>query len=171
MRRLLRRIGARTGISLGLVLVIVAVLVVAQLIDDRRDPPLFPRLPGPTSTVAATEGDDGPVDETPDPLTGDEAALTSAMAFATAWLDRTRSPEQWLAGLRPYATEDLIDRLTGVDPLSVPSNVVLGTPTIRGRSAAYAEVLIPIGTGDTLVLSVVNLDGRWVVATLDQELG
>jgi hypothetical protein len=85
-------------------------------------------------------------------------------------LDRTRPAEQWLAGLRPYATGDLIERLEGVDPLSVPTGVALGTPTIRERSAAYAEVLIPLGAGDSLVLGLVNLDGSWLVATLDQEL-
>lgn len=170
MRRVLRHIGARAGISFGLILVIVAVLVVARLVEDGRAPRLFPRPVDRTPTVAATEGDDGPVDEESDSPVDEAAVLASATAFAAAWLERTRPAEQWLAGLRPYATDDLVERLTGVDPLSVPANAVLGPPRIRAGSAAYAEVLIPLGAGDALLLGLVNLDGRWAVATLDQEL-
>jgi hypothetical protein len=170
MRRVLRRIGARTGISFGLIVVIAAVLVVARLVADGRDPRMFPRPAETTPAVAATEGDDGPVEEEPDSPIDDSAVLDSATAFVAAWLERTRPAEQWLDGLRPHATDGLIDRLTGVDPLSVPASATPGTPRIRSRSAAYVEVLIPLGTGDTLLLGLVSLDDRWLVATLDQEV-
>lgn len=172
MRRFLGRIGARTGISLGLILVIAAVLVVARIIDDQRANPLFPRPPGVVEpTVAATEGDDGPVAGPSGEYLDDEAVLAGATAFSTAWLNRTLPADRWLDGLRPHATEDLIGRLAGVDPLDVPSTAAPGTPSIRERSALYADVVVPLGPGDALVLGLVNLDGRWLVATLDRETG
>lgn len=172
MGRFLRRIGARTGISLGLILVIAAVVVVARIIDDQRTNPSLPRIPGVVEpTVAATEGDDGPVVETPGEYLDDEAVLAGATGFTTAWLNRTLPADQWLDGLRPHATEDLIGRLAGVDPLDVPSTAVLGTPSIRERSALYADVVAPVGSGDTLVLGLVKLDDHWLVATLDRETG
>jgi hypothetical protein len=73
--------------------------------------------------------------------------------------------------MRPFATTELINRLAGVDPLDVPESATLGKPTIGQRSALYAEVLIPIATGDGLDLGLVVKDGRWVVATLDRNTG
>lgn len=171
MRRLLRRIGARTGISIGLIVVIVAVLTVARLIDDQRVAPP-PRPPVDwTPGVAATVGDDGPIAEPAPTFTDSEAVLAAATAFTAAWLNRTLPADAWLDGLRPYATEALIDRLTGVDPLSVPAQATVGQATIRDRSAQYADVVVPIGTGDAVVLGLVLVDGQWLVGTLDRETG
>lgn len=172
MRRLLRRIGARTGISIGLIIVIVAVLTVARLIDDgRTTPSVRPPANGWTPDVAATEGDDGPIADPTPTYTDDEAVLAAATAFTTAWLNRTLPADAWLDGLRPHATEALIDRLTGVDPLDVPAGATAGEPTIRERAEQHAEVVVPIGAGDTLVLGLVLVDGRWLVGTLDRETG
>jgi hypothetical protein len=170
MRNLLRRIGARTGISLGLILVIAAIVVVFRIADNRRTDPPFQPPPLVTPSVAASEGDDGPAGETSDPGYADDAVvLAAATDFTTAWLRRTLPAAQWLDGLRPLATADLIERLTGVDPLDVPTEAVAGEPTIRNRSAIYADVLVPIGTSDHLALGLVNVDGGWLVATLDRE--
>jgi len=171
MRRLLRLIGARTGISIGLIIVIVAVLTVARLIDDQRVPPPVRAPSGWTPDVAATEGDDGPIADPTPTYTDDEAVLAAATAFTTAWLNRTLPADAWLDGLRPHATEALIDRLTGVDPLDVPAGATAGEPTIRERAEQHAEVVVPIGAGDTLVLGLVLVDGRWLVGTLDRETG
>jgi hypothetical protein len=58
-----------------------------------------------------------------------------------------------------------------VDPLDVPESATVGQPKIGQRSALYAEVLVPIGTGDALDLGLVVQDGQWVVATLDRNTG
>ena len=171
MRGLLRRIGARTGISIGLIIVIVAVVTVARLIDDQRvtGPGRPPTTWAPE--VAATEGDDGPIADPAETYTDDEAVLAAATAFTNAWLNRTLPPDAWLEGLRPHATAALIDRLTGVDPLSVPADATAGGPRIRERSAQHADVVVPIGTGDALALGLVLVDDQWLVGTLDRETG
>jgi hypothetical protein len=97
--------------------------------------------------------------------------LATATAFTTAWLRRDLPADAWLDGLSPYATEELIGRLQGVDPLDVPADAAPGSPVIRQRSDVYADVLVPIGTHDALALGLVGADGAWRVTTLDRETG
>jgi hypothetical protein len=171
MRRLLRRIGARTGIALGLVVAIAVVLTWARVANGPSRPTPPHRGDVTLPSVAATAGADG-VDVTASATYSDDSSvLAAATAFATAWLNRTLPANQWLDGMRPYATPELIGRLTGVDPLDVPESATLGQPAIRGRSDLYAEVLVPIETGDALDLGIALRDGHWVVATLDRETG
>jgi len=171
MRRLLRRIGARTGISLGLILVVAAVVVFARIIDDQRAaPPIRPPVDW-TPTVPATEGDDGPVADPTATYADDAAVLVAATEFTTAWLRRTLPADEWLDGLRPRATDALIERLTGVDPLSVPEDATPRTPMIRERSDIHASVVVAIGTGDAVALGLVLDDDQWLVGTLDRETG
>ena len=171
MRNLLRRLGARTGISLGLILVVAVVLVVFRLIDDGRlRTPVFPGS-SDLPSVAATAGYDGVVEPGTEPGADEAPVLATATAFTAAWLNRDLPSAAWLEGLRPYATTDLIERLSGVDPSDVPANATAGAPTIRQRSAVYADVLVPIGAHDALALGLVGEDGSWLVATLDRETG
>ena len=171
MRNLFRRMGARTGISLGLILVIAVVLIVFRLLDGSgtRNPGY--REPVMTPTIAGTVGDDGILASATGEATDDSVVLATAASFADAWLQRTLPSPQWLDGLRPYATTDLIDRLAGVDPLDVPTEATAGAPAIRSRSDLYAIVIVPIGRGDALALDLVVSDGQWLVATLDREVG
>jgi hypothetical protein len=170
MRDLLRRIGARTGISLGLVLVIGTIVLVFRLLGGPTTPPLQGPAQ-PVSTVAATAGDDGAVASTPTSYPDDVAVLAAATGFTQAWLRRTAPAQQWLNGMRPFATEDLLSRLAGVDPLAVPADASAGTPAIVQRSAVYADIRIPIGTGDALALGLFDQSGHWLVGTLDRETG
>jgi len=171
MRGLLRRMGARVGIALGLVVAIIVVLTWARFAGGPNRPAPTYRGDAALPTVPATVGADGV--DTPEPATyaNDADVLAAATGFATAWLSRDLPAGQWLDGMRPYATTDLIRRLNGVNPLDVPESATLGQPTIRQRSGVYAEVVVPIGTGDALDLDVVVQDGHWVVATLDRETG
>jgi hypothetical protein len=177
MRTLLRRIGARTGVSLGLIVVVAMVVIVARLAADGRTPAPVPRISDALPTVPATNGDDGVDgvdgidDDEPDSYPDDPAVLAAAAEFTTAWLRRTLPAQEWLDGLRPLATEDLVERLAGVDPLDVPSGTSLGEPTIRARSDVYADVLVPIAQHDALALGLALDEGRWRVATLDRETG
>jgi len=171
MRNLLRRLGARTGISLGLVIVIATVLVVARLAGERSTEPTYRGPQVTLPSVGATEGDDGEVATEPTTYADDEAVRSAARDFAAAWLQRTKPAAQWLDGMRPHATADLIDRLAGVDPLNVPSGATLGPVQLRSRTDLFAEVAIPIATGEALVLGLAHQSGRWLVATVDQEIG
>jgi hypothetical protein len=171
MRGLLRRIGARTGVALGLVVAIVVVLAWARFAGGpHRTTPNY-RGDGTVPTVAATVGADGVDTTEPATYPDDAAVLAAANGFATAWLSRSLPAQQWLDGMRPYATTDLIGRLAGVDPADVPESATLGQATIQQRSGVYANVVLPIGTGDALNLDLVVQGGHWVVATLDRETG
>jgi len=170
MRSLLRRIGARTGISLVLVLVVAVTVLVARLIDDR--PTSLPvRPPDFSPGILETEGDDSADDEEPADFPDDAAVLAVASAFAAAWLRSDRTADEWLDGLRPHSTEDLVDRLADVDPSEVPANATLGEPALRARTETHAQVLIPIASHDALVLGLALTDDGWLAVTLDRETG
>jgi hypothetical protein len=171
MRGLLRRIGTRIGIALGLVVAIVVVLTWARFAGGPNRPAPNYRGDDTVPTVGATVGADGVDTTEPTTYRDDADVLRAATGFATAWMSRHLPAQQWLDGMRPYATTDLIRQFSGVDPLDVPESATLGQPTIRQRSGVYANVVVPIGTGDALALDLLLQDGRWVVATLDRETG
>ncbi len=169
MRNLMRRIGLRWGVSLGLVLVIAAIVVVARVADGDRDRRLYyPDGADVTPSVASTVGDDGPVAPTTEAYSDDAAVRAAASSFTVAWLRRTLPADEWLAGLRPFGTSNLIANLTGVDPLDAPDVTAPGEPTVRLRSELYAEVRVPIGS-DALVLGMLKQDDHWLVDTVDRD--
>ena len=170
MRRLFRRVGTRTGVSLVLVVVVAMTVLMARLIDDRRS--VAPhRAPASVPTVHDTAGDDSADDEEPTAYPDDATVLAMARAFAEAWLRPDLSAQEWLDGLRPHATDALIEKLTDVDPSEVPANATLGQPQIQARTESHAEVRIPIAPHDALVLGLVSTEQGWFVATLDRETG
>jgi hypothetical protein len=171
MRRLLRRIGARTGISLALIILIGATVLVARLVDDGRNTNPYPRSPGVGPSVVDTQGNDSADDEQPTAYPDDAAILDVAAAFAAAWARIDLTPDEWLDGLRPHATDALIQRLANVDPSEVPANTSLGTPTLVARSDSHADVRVTIAPHDALALGLVKGEDGWRVATLDRETG
>ena len=153
-----------------LVVVVALTVLVARLIDDRRATAPY-RVPDVVPTVHDTEGDDSADDEAPSAYTDDATVLAVAQAFAEAWLRPGVTAQEWLDGLRPHATESLIENLDGVDPSEVPANATLGQPTIQTRTESHAEVLVPIAAHDALALGLVGTDEGWRVATLGRETG
>jgi hypothetical protein len=166
----MRRMGLRWGVSLGMVLVVAAVVVVARLAGGDRDRDRRPYYPGTDATpsVAATVGDDGEVAPTTDAYSDDAAVRAAASIFTTAWLRRSLPADVWLDGLRPLATPNLLQNLTGVDPVDVPSATAPGEPAIRVRSDLYADVRVPIGS-DAIRLGMLKQDDHWLVDTVDRD--
>lgn len=163
MRRLLR-LGARGGITVGLLAVIIAAVVVAKLIGDPARAP-FSLSGSPPAAVATSDGDDAevaPATSFPD----DDAVLAAAGAFATAWLRREAPASEWHAGIAAVATSALAARLEGVDPLTVPASRVEGPALVGARDEHFATVLLHVDTG-TLSLTLVQVDGRWLVDGVD----
>ena len=98
---------------------------------------------------------------------GAPAPVAVARSFATAWLDhRDVTAEQWHAGLRPLATTELAEKLTGVDPVAVPADRITGDPVVVPRNDSLVEVVIPVDSGE-LRLGLVALEGRWRIDTVD----
>ena len=120
MRELLRRLGPRAGISFGLIVVVATVVIVARLTGGGERPLPYQAGTDTTPTVAATVGDDAAVAPAPSTYADDAALRAAASTFTTAWLQRNLPAAEWLDGLRPLATQRLIDNLAGVDPLDVP---------------------------------------------------
>jgi hypothetical protein len=89
------------------------------------------------------------------------------MDFTVAWLHHDGvTADQWLAALRPYATRALQDRLSGVDPLTVPASKVAGAATATDRSQSYVDVVIPLDAG-SLTLGMASTNGHWLVDSVD----
>jgi hypothetical protein len=167
MRGLLRRIGARAGISLGLVLLIAAVVAIARVAGGAADRP-SPNTGPATTPSAAVEGDDGAVTPVPTAPTDDTAVLSAVTTFMEAWLQREATPEAWYAELAPLCTEKLRQNLAGVDPRGVPATRTVGESKVVLRSSLYAQVDVPVDSG-TVLLGLLQLDGAWLVDTLDWE--
>jgi hypothetical protein len=174
MRTVLRLLGTRYGAAVALIVLIAIVVGVGKLVGGSR-PDQAPLGSGTVLDSASPSssqlGDDG-VGEPPSapaPSTSPGAAVpeTVAMDFTQRWLHHDGvTADQWLAALRPYATKALQDRLSGVDPLTVPANTVAGAATTTDRSESYVDVVIPLDSG-ALTLGVTSAEGRWLVDSVD----
>jgi hypothetical protein len=173
MRQLLRLIGNRYGISLGLVVVVVAIVVVAKALGGGGGSGTAVHGdPVPAGPVATSfEPDDGEASPAaplpPSTSPGAPAPTKVAADFTQAWLRHDGvSAEQWLAGLSPYATKNLHDQLTGVDPAGVPAARVTGDAALVPHDSTYAVVAIPVDSG-LLTLRLLASNGRWLVDGVD----
>lgn len=171
----MRRVGWRYGISLGLVVVVAGIVAVARLVGDNSDVSPLPRFSDTLPSLDAL-GDDG-VEENVGPtdfsteFADDASILDKASAFVAAWVRGELSATEWLDGLRPHATDELIRQLANVDPQEVPAYASAGEPLIRSRSASYADVIVPIAAHDALALGLVKSGAGWLVSSIDRETG
>lgn len=169
-----RVLRTRYGFALLLAVVVFGIVGVAQLAgpSGQAGGGLSPDT-GTGATVNPTAGDDGEaaVPPTAEPLTSPGAATPERVAelFAAAWIDhRGVDAGAWLARLRPYVTPSVADRLTGVDPASVPADRVTGAARLAARAESYVEVTVPVDSG-LLRLHLVGTGGRWLVDFVDWE--
>lgn len=124
--------------------------------------------PGTTAATALP-----PVPElTPTALPVSQApreALQVVTSWTAAWV---RPPAgttsvQWLAGLRPYTTDEYLGVLSGVDPSNVPATRVTGPA--RAIQVAPRSVQVQIPTDAlTLLVTVVSTDAGWRVSGYDK---
>src|SRR3954452_1329319 len=173
MRRLLRLLGNRYGISAALVVVVLVIVVAAKGFSGGGPRPWTGSNGGEprASARVSFEPDDG--EDTPAPALAPSvspgAADPSAVAldFAKAWLHHQGvNAADWLAGLSGYATADLREQLTGVDPEGVPASTITGDAALVPHDVGYAVVVIPVDSGQ-LTLRLVGTGGRWLVDGVD----
>ena len=93
------------------------------------------------------------------------ATLAVAEAFVVAWARPALHPVAWLAGVRPYVTDDYAAMLSTVDPSNVPARVVTGPATVVSSNTAVAVFDVPTDAGGMRVTCVLRGDG-WRVSTL-----
>ncbi|WP_432901198.1 hypothetical protein ACQP1S_29815 [Micromonospora matsumotoense] len=170
-----RLIRSRLGIALGIAVLVLGVISTARLVGGPSDltAGLSSRPREPITTVDPEAGDDGviatPAPESPRTRPGELTPEQTATRFTTAWLGGgTATAEQWQASLRPLSTPELTEKLSGAEPAGVPAEKVTGTATLRPRTAVFAEVLVPLESGQ-LRLELVAPDGRWLVDAVDWE--
>lgn len=111
---------------------------------------------------------------TEQPLTPTSApAAPEAMAVATKWSQawvrhpKGISAKEWLAGLKPYTTEEYLAVMKSVDPANVPADKVTGAPKVVHSFTSSVDFDVPTD-GPTLRLTVVATDDGWRVANYDE---
>lgn len=125
-------------------------------------------LPAPTATLyPGTTGEDsgdGTRIYTPGPTTAPDATLVRvAEKFATAWARPDLEPDQWLAGVGQYATNDYMRPISNIDPAAVPATRITGDAKVIDSRSDQATIEFQADTG-TLRLIMVSLVGQWWVS-------
>lgn len=114
-----------------------------------------------------------PVPElTPEALPGSQApqqALETARVWASAWVNHPdgMTSQQWVAGLRPYTTDEFLGVLASVDPSNVPASRVTGPATPTRVAPKSIEVTVPTDTL-TLRILIVDTEVGWKVSRYDR---
>ncbi|MFC4146715.1 hypothetical protein ACFO0M_10655 [Micromonospora mangrovi] len=170
-----RVLRSRLGVAVVIAVLVFGVIGAARLVAGPTDPTtgLSNRPAEPISTVDPEAGDDGVLSSaapaSPKTRPGELTPEQTADRFTTAWLGGAAgSGEEWQARLRPLSTPALIEELAGADPKTVPARRVTGQVTLRPRTDAFVEALIPLDNG-RLRLELVSPDGRWLVDAVDWE--
>lgn len=109
---------------------------------------------------------------TPQQLPLDKAppqALEAARVWTSAWVNHPQgiTAQQWIAGLRPYTTDEFLGVLAGVDPANVPASRLTGPVVPTRVSPKSVEVTVPTDTVRLRVL-VVETDVGWRVSRYDR---
>ena len=162
-------------------LVVGASFAVGQLAGDRGAPAVraggtAPRCWAPPTPGAAAPAPTAlpPVPEltptTLPPSRAPAAALQVASGWTRAWVrpERGFSTEEWLAGLRPYTSEEYLGVLSGVDPGNIPATKVTGAAKAVSVAPRSLRVQVPTDAL-TLVITVVDTDTGWRVSGYDRE--
>lgn len=136
-------------------------------------PSSAPTVPVPAASLPATSPPSGPATTaaptTSAPLTATAASKRSpvdvATALVTAWAKPGEGESQWLAGMKPWATADLVSSMTGTDPTQVPATKVTGDAALRVIKAKTATVSVPTDGGRVAVV-LVQQSGAWKADSL-----
>src|SRR5690606_13249687 len=99
-----------------------------------------------------------------------QAALVAARKWAQAWVDHPRGTTQakWLAGMRPYTTEEFLPQLKTVDVRNIPATKVVGPVRATDSPTSPVEVSIPTA-GPTLLVPLIKRPGGWRVNQCSEE--
>jgi hypothetical protein len=175
----LGRLKGRLGVAVVLAFVVMVAIGIGRALGGSGSGSGTPRLGSgaQTATAIAPSGPDDGVEDGPDvqprePSLGPGAAEPAKVAgrFIEAWLRSKLSPEQWHAGLAPYATAALAEKLSGVDPAGVPAQRTTGEATLIPRGAGAVAMTVPVDSG-TVELRLVVVGGEWLVDGVDWSRG
>lgn len=177
MHRLLH---TRSGRVLIAAVVTAAVLWIIAMSSGRTAPHTVtgPAAAGTTGAparepLATTDPVDPPAPVEPTATTPTAAPATAgpdqvAVGFVTAWMSRGPSepPAGWLARMRPYAAQVLLDQLALTAPGAVTAKKITGPVTVTTSGEFGAQVTIGTDTG-TVVCSLDTTGDRWTVIGIE----
>lgn len=115
---------------------------------------------GPATTAAPTTS--APLAATP---ASKGSPVDVATALVTAWAKPGEGESQWLAGMKPWATADLVSSMAGTDPTQVPATKVTGDAALRAIKARTATVSVPTD-GGRVAVELVQQSGAWKADSL-----
>lgn len=178
MRRFTRMLFSRYGLVGAIVLIIVVVLTFSRLFNGPGDSGTAGNTDNSDTPSAVHGPDDGVVHSSGLPTVGPEPSLNPeaedilgvARDFAEKWAQPDKAMQEWFDDLTPLSTEELKAQITGVDPVSVPTDELIGDPILAAQRGSLAEVT-QSAVGGTLRLSLAVTNGRWLVSGIDWERG
>jgi hypothetical protein len=167
---------SRWGVALVILGIVLAVVGLGRLFAGGRSaPPSIGHVaPAPAVSIDPSE-DDSVIDSGPPPRPSTSAGKAQpeavAYAFASAWANHTDvSAAAWRDRLLPNATKSLAQKLEGVEPASVPTDRVVGKPSLVPVGATVVNAVVTMD-GGKLNLRLVSPDGHWLVDGIDWEQG
>lgn len=101
----------------------------------------------------------------PPPAPPNPAGLAAVEAWGRQWVNHPPgiTGQQWLAGLRPYTTDEYLTVMSSIDPANVPATAITARATATASTASSMQVRLPTNAGDIQVL-VVSTPQGWRVA-------
>ena len=99
--------------------------------------------------------------------------VTAAVRFVAQWGHAAagESAAHWQARVDPLATPDLAAALRQTDLASLPGGGPSGRPSVRYVAQSSAMIAVPLTTGETVLVTVVNSAGSWRVSDVEPDVG
>jgi hypothetical protein len=128
-----------------------------------------PTVPAPSSSTTSGEPTSSAPTTTTPPLAPPDASKGSpvdvATSFVAAWATTDRGEAEWLAGMRPWTTTELVLSMSGIDPAQVPATKVTGDAALTATKGDTATVSVPTD-GGRVAVELVRQSGAWKAVTL-----
>ena len=107
--------------------------------------------------------------ETPTSAPPAPAALDVARSWGQAWVNHPAgvTNEQWLAGMRPFTTEEQLTEMSSVEPANIPAGKITSDPAPVESFTSSVKVRLATDAGDLLITVIETPDG-WRVAYYEQ---
>lgn len=92
-------------------------------------------------------------------------ALAVVAQWTAAWVNHPDgiTTAQWLAGLKPYTTDEYLPVMATVDPANIPATKVTGSPVSVRATATSVDANVPTD-GGTVGVTVILTTNGWRVA-------
>lgn len=174
MRRVLAFVTSRYGLAGLAALAVVVVVLVGRVLgfgggDGDGGGPVSggQASPGVEETGAPNDGPTGaPSKQDPVVKPGQAGPLSVATSFANAYVKSDGPAKQWRAALTKYATPALAEKITTMDPMTVPASRLAGAASLGDHGAVWADVDVPADEG-LLTLRLTSDGSGWRVDGID----